>query len=83
MGRQTDQDWPVSVYFYDESGHHAEPIVVENFEAFNTIFQEKIRPAIAQKLEVVVTDLAENTVLHSRNGRIIFPTSDDLDGIFF
>ncbi|MBI4054402.1 MAG: hypothetical protein HY397_03690 [Candidatus Doudnabacteria bacterium] len=74
--------WPLLVYFYDAQGRHAEPVPVNDLPQLEALMRGEIKRAIRQHLEVMVTDGDNVAVFHSQHGRIIFPTSDDLAGVF-
>lgn len=68
-----DDGPPYSIYLYNAAGRYGAPIVIRDASELNPAMFAHVRPHMAQRLKVRVTDSGDNLVFWSENGEILFP----------
>ena len=66
-------DYPLFLYEYDADGKYGRPLDLANQPALILAMKTIIRPAIAEKREVLITDGDDCCVFHTKEGIVVFP----------
>ena len=70
-------DYPFFLYVFDVHGHYGERTRIGNDTELHAAFVS-IKPMIAAGREVRITDSGDDLVFHAANGKIIWPTPEQL-----
>jgi hypothetical protein len=73
-----EPDFPFLLYVYDADGRYSKPDRIETTDALEAAMCGPVKLAIAEKREVVITDVGDDCLFHAKDGRIIFPTPEDI-----
>ena len=67
-----EDEFPMLLYVYGHDGMHGEPIKIVDNETLLTLFETIVAQAVAQRREVVITDMADDCLFHSRDGEVLW-----------
>jgi hypothetical protein len=70
--------YPAHLYIYDESGRYGRPETLVDPQALSVAMFGPVRDAMAQRREVRITDPGDMLVFHAVDGKIVWPTQDDV-----
>lgn len=68
------ENYPLYVYLFDSQGCYSAPIKITNELQLKCQMQFVIKRHVENKLKVIITDVEDNCVFHSEQGKILFPT---------
>lgn len=66
------QDYPMLGYEYNQDGRYGEPRHIKNEGQLRCFFVDVVKPAIKEKREIRITNLMDEMLFHTKDGRIIF-----------
>lgn len=65
--------FPLFLYLYDEHSRYGAPREIADEAELAVAMEIIVGDHIGRKLEVRITDLAEELVLHSQKGKVLWP----------
>jgi hypothetical protein len=87
MSAPSVPSFPLFLSLYDEQGRYGNATEIADESTLEAAMQIMVRDHIGRGLEVRITNLADELVFHSQNGKVLWPTAeavrrmpDDADG---
>lgn len=73
MTAPASPSFPLFLYLYDEHGRHGAPTEIADEAELAAAMDIMVRDHIGRKLEVRITNLADELVFHSQKGKLLWP----------
>ena len=73
-----DDGYPMRLYVYGHNGRHSGGTWLYTEAELHDAMTTVVKPALADKREVRITDSGDCMIFHAENGRIVWPTAADL-----
>jgi hypothetical protein len=78
MSAPSVPSYPLFLYLYDENGRYENPTEIADESTLEAAMRIMVRDHISRGLEVRITNLVDELVFHSQNGKVLWPTDEEV-----
>lgn len=77
MSAPSAPTFPLFLYLYDPQGRYGSPTEITDAGSLEAAMRIMVRDHIGRRLEVRITNLADELVFHSQDGKILWPQEQE------
>lgn len=77
MSAPSVPSFPLFLYLYDSQGRYGSPTEIADAGTLEAAMRIMVRDHIGRSLEVRITNLADELVFHSQDGKVLWPREQE------